>query len=253
MGRPHGKVASEHGRPERRRFRGARLPDLQSRGFVQRDRGSLRGDASDQVRSRSLEFDRHSRPVPIDEAALAECFRASEASRARSAAFRGRNRQRLMMSKPRVPEDIAGRAGAAALAGLLVALLNPLPCAAAEPAIRLAPAAGSVTEYSAKVGAPSLNAEVRLRNTSNDPAQYRLGPFLTRSSDGLAYPATWRRLDAPVGDPSFAAAGADFVLQLSANLAEPGIYESWIDTFQKNATSGAETPDQRIHVVVTRE
>jgi len=158
-----------------------------------------------------------------------------------------------MMSKPRVPEDIAGRAGAAALAGLLVALLNPLPCAAAEPAIRLAPAAGSVTEYSAKVGAPSLNAEVRLRNTSNDPAQYRLGPFLTRSSDGLAYPATWRRLDAPVGDPSFAAAGADFVLQLSANLAEPGIYESWIDTFQKNATSGAETPDQRIHVVVTRE
>jgi hypothetical protein len=141
-------------------------------------------------------------------------------------------------------------------ATLCLAILWVSPSGAAQPVIQLSSAPQNVVESDIKIGVSALETEVRLRNTSTDAnaaRSYRTGGFMTRSSDGLAYPAVWERRDNPKGDAALIAPGAEVVLHLSANIEEPGIYETWIDTFQKDAASGAETPDQRIRVVATRE
>ena len=141
-------------------------------------------------------------------------------------------------------------------ATLCLAILGVPPSGAAQPVIQLSSAPQNVVESDIKIGVSALETEVRLRNTSTDANavwSYRTGEFMTRSSDGLAYPAVWERRDNPKGDAALIAPGAEVVLHLSANIEEPGIYETWIDTFQKDTASGAETPDQRIRVVATRE
>jgi hypothetical protein len=139
-------------------------------------------------------------------------------------------------------------------ATLCLTILGVSPSGAAQPVIQLSSAPQNVLESDIKIGVSSLETEVRLRNTStNANAAYRTGGFMTRSSDGLAYPAVWQRRDNPNGDAALIAPGAEVVLHISANIEEPGIYETWIDTYQKDMASGAETPDQRIRVVATRE
>ncbi len=141
-------------------------------------------------------------------------------------------------------------------ATLGLAILGASPSAAAQPVIQLSSAPQNVVESDIKIGVSALKTEVRLRNTSTDARVagiYRTGGFITRSSDGLAYPAIWERRDNPNGDAALIAPGTEVILHLSANIEEPGVYETWIDTFQKDTASGAETPDQRIRVVATRE
>lgn len=139
---------------------------------------------------------------------------------------------------------------------LCLAAFSASPSSAAQPVIQLSSAPQNAVESGVKIGVPALKTEVRLRNASTDAnaaRNYRTGGFLTRASDGLAYAAAWERRDDPKGDVAQIAPGAELIVQLSADLKEPGVYETWIDTFQKDAASGAETPDQRIRVVVTRE
>jgi hypothetical protein len=141
-------------------------------------------------------------------------------------------------------------------ATLCLTMLSASPCGAAQPVIQLSSAPQNVVESDIKIGVSALKTEVRLRNTSTDPkvaGSYKTGGFMTRSSDGLAYPAVWERRDNPNGDAALIAPGTEVILHLSANIEEPGVYETWIDTFQKDTASGAETPDQRIRVVATRE
>jgi hypothetical protein len=162
------------------------------------------------------------------------------------------------MARRRASTGTAAGTGARSLSGatLCLGILSASPSGAAQPVIQLSSAAQNTVESNVKIGVSALKTEVRLRNTSTDAnaaRSYRTGGFLTRSSDGLAYAAAWERRDNPKGDPAQIAPGGELILQLSADIAEPGIYETWIDTFQKDAASGAETPDQRIHLVVTRE
>jgi hypothetical protein len=141
-------------------------------------------------------------------------------------------------------------------ATLCLAILSPSPSGAVQSVIQLSSAPQNIVESNVKIGVPALKTEVRLRNTStetNATRNYRTGGFLTRSSDGLAYAAAWERRDSPKGDAAQIAPGGELILQLSANIEAPGIYETWIDTFQKDPASEGETTDQRIHVMVTRE
>lgn len=122
----------------------------------------------------------------------------------------------------------------------------------AEPSVDLAPAAANVSEFAVKLGVPKLAADITLRNASaTDTKFYRLGTLLTRIGDGAGRPVTWKRSTPPVGDQSIAP-GTEIVLQVSADLPEVGVYETFIDSYGKD-NKGIETPDRRIRVVVTRE
>jgi hypothetical protein len=105
-----------------------------------------------------------------------------------------------------------------------------------------------------RIGVRSLVTEIRVRNPAGQSGTtqvYRPSPTLVRQSDGLAVPALWKRLDLPAGGTNTIAPGTELVLQLSADLDEPGSYETWID-----ATPGegeAQDAGHRVHAVVTRE
>lgn len=123
---------------------------------------------------------------------------------------------------------------------------------AAQPFVELSPAPASVSEHQVKVGVTAFSTEIRLRNASKDaPRYHRTGSFLTRASDNAARPAVWKRVTSPTDDNSMSA-GAQVALELSGDLPEAGIYETSIDTYSKDG-SGAEVPDRRIRVLVTRE
>ena len=131
------------------------------------------------------------------------------------------------------PASTGTAAGAAvcSLSGatLCLAILWVSPSGAAQPVIQLSSAPQNVVESDIKIGVSALETEVRLRNTSTDAnaaRSYRTGGFMTRSSDGLAYPAVWERRDNPKGDAALIAPGAEVILQLSANIEEPGVYET---------------------------
>jgi hypothetical protein len=124
--------------------------------------------------------------------------------------------------------------------------------ALAQPFVELAPNPANVSEYPIKIGVPGLSAEIRLQNSSKEAVRYlKLGPMLTRSADGLTQSVTWTRI-APPGNDNAIPAGAQVVLQLSADLQEPGIYETYVDAYGKD-DKGAEVPDRRIRIVITRE
>jgi hypothetical protein len=124
--------------------------------------------------------------------------------------------------------------------------------AVAQPAVELAPASANVTEHQIKLGVPALSAELWLRNSSKDAVRYyRPGTLLTRSGDSAGRPTAWKRITPPTDDNSIAA-GAQIALELSAELPDVGVYETFIDTYGKD-DKGAEVPDRRIRVLVTRE
>ena len=124
--------------------------------------------------------------------------------------------------------------------------------AIADPAVELVSAPASVTEFPIKLGVPALSAEIQLRNSSADAVRYyRLGTLLVRTGDSAGRTALWKRITPPSGDDSIAA-GAKVTLELSADLPDVGAYETYIDSYGKD-DKGAEVPDRRIRVVVTRE
>ena len=116
--------------------------------------------------------------------------------------------------------------------------------ASAEFAIEISEASPATIEAPMRIGAPSLVTEIRVRNTagrSGTAQVYRASPTLVRQSDGLAVQALWKQLD-PSADTKTIASGSELVLQLSADLVEPGTYETWIDTTpaEGDAVRGAE-------------
>ena len=152
---------------------------------------------------------------------------------------------------------VSGGEGASRICSLsLVLALSQAATASAEVAVDLSPGSAATLEAPVRVGVPSLVTEIRVRNGSSEPAAtraFRASPTLVRQTDGLAVPATWKRIDQPTGDPNTIAPRSELVLQLSANLVEPGVYETWVDAENVGAAGGIEAPDHRIHVVVTRE
>jgi hypothetical protein len=126
--------------------------------------------------------------------------------------------------------------------------------ASAELAVEISEASPATIEAPMRIGVPSLVTEIRVRNAagrSGTAQVYRASASLVRQSDGLAVPALWRRLDPSSGDAKTIAPGTELVLQLSAELAEPGTYETWIDAAP--AEGEAHDAGHRIHAVVTRE
>ncbi|MBR1188557.1 hypothetical protein [Bradyrhizobium sp. AUGA SZCCT0160] len=136
---------------------------------------------------------------------------------------------------------------------IIAFLLAGLPSSVlADPSVEIAPAAVNVSEFPVKLGVPKLAAEIALKNTSaGENKFYRLGTLLTRVGDGAGRPVTWKRNTPPVGDQSITP-GSEIVLQISADLPEVGVYETFIDSYGKN-DKGAEIPDRRIRIVVTRD
>lgn len=126
--------------------------------------------------------------------------------------------------------------------------------AAPDTIIELVSPAAQGLDVPVKLGVPALVTEIRIRNTGREPdaiRRYSLGPTLLRTADRKAVPATWTRLDR--GDGDTVAPGTELILQLSANLTEPGAYEVWIDTETVPGGTAPAQPDRRVHVVVTRE
>ena len=125
--------------------------------------------------------------------------------------------------------------------------------ASAELAIEISEGSPATIEAPMRIGVPSLVTEIRVRNTagrSGTAQVYRASPTLVRQNDGLAVPASWKQLD-PSGDAQTIASGSELVLQLSAELVEPGTYETWIDTTP--AEGDALGKGHRIHAIITRE
>jgi hypothetical protein len=135
-----------------------------------------------------------------------------------------------------------------------LAMVAAAPPARADTTIEIASQPPATAEIPFKIGVSKLVGDIRLRNSANAAAgarSYTAGPTLTRVSDGFSVPAHWRRIDRP--DDMTIAPGAQMILELSAELTEPGVYETSIDTAYKPAADAAEQPDRRIRVVVTRE
>lgn len=138
----------------------------------------------------------------------------------------------------------------AVVAAAAIAVLAVPGSSGAQPAVELAPVPANVTEQQIKIGTATLATEIRLRNTGKDATQYRLGTLLTRTSDNATRLATWKRI--PPSQDDTVPAGAQVVLELTADIPEVGVYETFIDTYGKDE-KGAEVAGRRIRVVVTRE
>ena len=126
--------------------------------------------------------------------------------------------------------------------------------ASAELAVDISESSPATIEAPMRIGVPSLVTEIRIRNSaarSGIAQTYRASPTLIRQSDGLAVPALWKQLNPPLGDTKTVVSGSELVLQLSAELAEPGTYETWIDTTP--AEGDVPGKDHRIHAIITRE
>lgn len=143
------------------------------------------------------------------------------------------------------------RRGSIAAAGLVLAL--SLPARGQESVVQLVPATSNVVESQHTVGVAEFSTEVRLRNTSTDPATglrtLSTNGHFVRQSDGRSVTATWTPLRAGA-DPMQLRPGEEAKFQLSGNLPEPGIYETWIDSDPPRADDPSS--EQRIRVVVTR-
>lgn len=127
----------------------------------------------------------------------------------------------------------------------------PSQPAATQATVDLARAPANITETTIKVGVAALSTTIQLKNSGKDPRYYREEKQLTRSTDNVARPAMWKRVT-PGSDDHSIPAGGQIMLELSADLPEPGVYETFIDSYGKD-DKGAEVPDRRIRVLVTRE
>ncbi len=138
---------------------------------------------------------------------------------------------------------------------LLFSALAPAIAAEAPLVIELPGQPPAVQQQSLRAPLPTVDAEIRLRNTATDPKEkrtFRLGGLLVRKSDGLARPAEWRRVSTPTESDTIDP-GTELTLRLAAELPLPGSYEVAIDSFAPRADgTPGETADRRIQITVER-
>lgn len=137
-----------------------------------------------------------------------------------------------------------------AAAGLILALSTA--ARGQESVVQLVPATSNVVDSQHTVGVAEFSTEVRLRNTSTDPAAgprtLRTSAHFVRQGSSQSETATWVR-QPPGADPMRLGPGDEATFEVSGTLPEPGVYETWIEA----APPRTDDPSvQRIRIVVTR-